>query len=89
MVKLLGLYRRDSVQETITAVHYAEIENFFSMLGLLEQIKQGELRCYICGSVITFSNFRAINKKSGILLFSCEKEDCFSKFTSVSTEKQE
>lgn len=67
------------MQETISAVHHAEVEEFFESLGLLEDLRGGKLVCQTCGTVITLANFRAMTKKSGELLLSCNREDCFQR----------
>lgn len=76
------------MQETISAVHDSEVESFFRSLGVYGDLIQGRLKCRICGATITPSNFRAVTKRSGNLLFSCNQEECFHEFASLVPEGQ-
>ena len=67
-------------KEVIRAVYHKDVINFFESIGLIEKLNEGELKCAICGERITSANFRAVTRKSGNLLFCCDKESCILAF---------
>lgn len=67
-------------QEIIRAVHGDEVADLFRMLGLLDVLLEGHLKCSTCGTAITIDNFRTVARRSGSLVYSCDKEDCFLQF---------
>jgi uncharacterized protein (DUF2062 family) len=68
------------VTERIGAVHYSEVEDFFKLSGLWEDLCAGRLRCSICGAVITAANFQAITRREGVVLMSCDRQECYGSF---------
>lgn len=69
-----------NMEEVIKAIHCDEIEELFQKLGILGRLINGELKCHVCGGVITKQNFRALSKKSDELIFCCDNDDCYEKF---------
>ena len=69
------------VSEVIRAIYHKDVANFFKSLGLFDKLKNGEILCSVCGDKLTVENFRAVTRKSGKLLFCCNKESCIQKFT--------
>jgi hypothetical protein len=74
------------MKENIKAIHDSEIKEFFERLGIVEKLANGELKCSVCKSTITEQNFRAITKKSEDLLFSCNRESCYTDFLEQHSE---
>ena len=70
------------MKETIGAIHSAEVEDLFRSLGLSDALSEGRLHCNECGDPISKVNFRAVTRKEGNLLFSCNRENCYSAFVS-------
>ena len=70
----------EPVKERVTAVHYAEVREFFRSVGLIQDLDAGRLTCNLCGVVITSGNFRALTKKEGRILILCDREDCRGSF---------
>jgi len=68
--------------EIIRVIYYKDVAEFFKSLGLFDKLKSGDILCYICGEKITIENFRAVTRKSGKLLFCCNKDACIKEFTS-------
>lgn len=68
------------MRETIGAVHDDEVEQLFKGLGILEDIMLERLVCGECQRTISLQNFRAITKRDGAFILSCNREDCFGKF---------
>ena len=69
-------------KEVIRTIYHKDVADFFESIGLSEELAQGEIRCIICGGIITLDNFRAVTRKSDKLLFCCDKESCIQEFTS-------
>ncbi len=69
-------------KEVIRSIYHKEVVNFFESIGLSRELERGEIRCSVCGEIITLNNFRAVTRKSENLLFCCNKESCIHKFVS-------
>jgi hypothetical protein len=67
-------------REKIKAVHDDDLEQFLSSLGVLEQIKEGEHLCTICGTPITLENFGAIYPRDNKICFLCHRAFCLANF---------
>jgi len=61
----------------IKAVHDADLKLFLEKLGLLEDLKNGKLRCSFCDCVLTFDNFGGLSKINGKLKPICQKKECY------------
>ncbi len=66
--------------KTIKVVHARELQEFFEKIGQLDLLRDGQLRCNVCGSVITLENFGAIYKTGGVLEFICTSSKCLSSY---------
>jgi len=75
------------MKEVFQAVHSAELESFLSRLDLLDKFRNSEIKCHACADVITLDNFKALTRKGGHLLFSCNKEACLFSLASVGGEQ--
>lgn len=64
----------------IPAIHQNDIKPVFKKLGLWKPLKRKELKCEICGEVITFDNFSAMKKVDGKIQLICDKGMCFMDF---------
>ncbi len=69
-------------KEVIRTIYHKDVANFFESTRLSEKLAGGDVSCSICGEIITLDNFRAVTRKSGNLLFCCDKESCLWSFTS-------
>ncbi len=69
-------------KEAIRTIYHKDVANFFESIGSSEKLARGEIRCSICGEIITLNNFRAVARKSENLLFCCDKESCIREFVS-------
>ncbi len=63
----------------IKAVHDSDLEKFLAKLGLLDKIKEGKIRCGICGEVITLDNFLCVYPEEGQIKVCCNKRECYEK----------
>ena len=61
----------------IKAVHDADLNSFLEKLGLLEDMKNGRLRCSFCNCVLTFDNFGGVYKEDGQIKLFCQKTECY------------
>ena len=66
----------ETEKEVVRVIYHENVAQFFESLGLSEKLARGEIRCAVCDQVVTLQNFRAVTKKSGILLFCCDNEAC-------------
>jgi hypothetical protein len=62
---------------TVKAVHDADLNSFLERLGLLEDIKSGQLRCIFCDCVLTLDGFGGIFNENGELKPFCQKTECY------------
>jgi len=76
--------KRERAYELIRVIYHKDTVNFFKSIGLFDKLTSGEILCSVCGEKITIKNFRAVTRKSGKLLFCCDKDSCIQEFTSVS-----
>ena len=74
---------KDNQKERIYAVHEREIEIFLEKIGVLEEIKEGNVRCAVCGRVITIENFGAIFYKNGERIVVCDNVECIYSINEV------
>ncbi|RSN72488.1 hypothetical protein [Candidatus Methanodesulfokora washburnensis] len=59
--------------------HERELEKVLSKLNLTEKIEKGELKCSICGKIITKENFGGILGRNGNILVICDSIECIEK----------
>jgi hypothetical protein len=71
------------VSEHIKAIHDAEVIEWFRKIGRLEDLYDGNLRCYVSKIVITEANFRAAKVFNGEIIFCCNTEKCYLEFLEV------
>ena len=62
---------------TIKAVHDTDLNSFLEKLGLMEDMKNGQLRCSFCDCVLTFDNFGGVYKENGQLKSFCQQTECY------------
>lgn len=62
----------------VLAVHENDIEMMITNLNLNEDIKNGEIKCDICGEIIDLNNIGALVKIEGTIKFICDKSICLS-----------
>jgi hypothetical protein len=72
----------------ILAVHEKDLDAFLKSLGLLEVLEKQELRCALCGSIITRETFRCVYPENGEIKVCCSALECYSAIARR-TEKEE
>ena len=68
-----------SDKHRLLAFHEKELMVVLEKLGLLEKMKNGKLKCAICGRVITKENLGAILKKKNDFQIICDDLKCLEK----------
>lgn len=66
-------------RKSLKAVHDADLESVLADLGLLAELKEGRLRCAICGCSVSEENLRCIFPQGAEIKVCCDKPDCFVK----------
>jgi len=61
----------------IKAVHDADLSSFLEKLGLLKDLRNGQLKCSFCDCILTFDNFGGVSKINGQLKPICQKTECY------------
>lgn len=62
--------------QPIKLVHAEEVRGLLTHLGFLDSVEAGEVTCCSCGSVVTVENFRAVERRDGMLRFYCTAPQC-------------
>jgi len=68
--------KTNSIKEIVKVVHHKETKEFLESIIRLEKFEH-EITCYFCGTKITPKNFKALTRKSGKILFCCDKPVCY------------
>ena len=63
-------------KHTIKAVHESDLNQLLSDLELLDKIKDSEVKCWFCETVVTESSVYSIMPVSGELKISCNAPRC-------------
>lgn len=65
------------MSDRILAVHERDLDTFLKSLGLLEALEKQELKCAICGSIITRETFQCVYAENGEIKVCCNKLECY------------
>lgn len=63
----------------LRAIYEKDVEKFLGKVGLLEEIKSGDISCSFCGETMTIANFGGILRKKEKLRFFCDRIECYVK----------
>ena len=61
----------------IKAVYDAELNSLLEKLGMLEDMKNGKIKCSFCDCTLIFDNFGGIFNENGYLKPFCQKTECY------------
>ncbi|WP_163538332.1 hypothetical protein [Gracilibacillus sp. YIM 98692] len=64
----------------INAVYSEELEEFLDSLGVLEEIKNGEKKCYFCNSIVDVSDIQTVFPMDDDVQICCNKSKCNDAF---------
>ena len=62
----------------IYAIHDKDLDSFLDSLGSLEAFQNRQLKCAICGSVISRENFRCVYPENDDIKFCCGTLKCYN-----------
>lgn len=65
-------------KHAIKAVEDQDLEKYLNSLGVLEEIKKGEVLCQYCGNKITIESLEAIVPRDGSVKFVCRNKNCMN-----------
>ncbi len=68
-----------STVSVVKAIHDSDLERVLRKLGLYEKLVRGELRCAICGRVLTLENLGGLYKENGKIKLVCNRIECLVK----------
>ncbi|MEO0091914.1 MAG: hypothetical protein ABIK61_04300 [candidate division WOR-3 bacterium] len=68
---------KEKKQIRIKAVYDTDLEPFLEKLGLLEDLKNGKLKCSVCACELSLTNFGGVYKQNGQLKLFCQKSECY------------
>ncbi|MHA2142691.1 MAG: hypothetical protein ACXADD_14465 [Candidatus Thorarchaeota archaeon] len=60
----------------VNAVHEDDLEEFLESIGLLPELKSGQLRCTLCDDAIRIDEIAMIKVDRGQISFLCHKPVC-------------
>lgn len=63
----------------VNAIHEKDLQGFLEKLGLSKQFQEGQIKCYVCGDVLSLENLGAILSVKGEARFVCTKPECYEK----------
>ncbi len=66
-------------KKEVEAIHKHDLEELLKNFGLLEEFKNGNIKCQFCRDTIGEKNFGAIFPSGEDILFSCSKLECMTK----------
>lgn len=66
-------------KHVIRAVGEDQLEQYLASLGLLEALETGELRCGVCGSLITKDNLRCFYPFGDEIRVCCSQLACYDR----------
>ena len=73
----------------ILAVHERKLEELLKALELWESFSKGDLKCCICGVIISRGNIGFIIPLENDILVCCSSIDCIYKITELRSQRSE
>ncbi|HNW97992.1 MAG TPA: hypothetical protein PKK00_06240 [Bacteroidales bacterium] len=74
-------------KENLNVIHDDNLETLLHNLGLLDKIKNGEIKCKFCSDKITIENINGIFPQGGDIKISCDKPKCVKDLSSFLNDK--
>lgn len=71
----------------IRAALLKEVLKFLEEKGLREKLERGELRCAVCGEVLSEKNIGAVRVAKGRVVLICNKVECLTKASAEALEQ--
>jgi hypothetical protein len=73
--------------DKIGAIHPEELIAALERLGLRQEIENGKAECICCRKKITMTNFKAITKHLGKIMYACDSDICVMTLAGLESEK--
>lgn len=89
MNRLMKAIRRWSRRSKLRAVSDDYLEQWLDSLGVLNQTRNGDWRCCICGEPVDVPSIQMVGRVGGQLVPVCDKLDCMYRFTQIVEERTE
>jgi uncharacterized protein with PIN domain len=80
MNKLMRKIRRWSKRSKILAVSDDGLEKLLTSLGILDRLKRGEMRCFVCKRNISADSIQMVSRVKGEIVVVCDKPECVYSF---------
>lgn len=64
---------------SIKAVHEQDLKELLDDLELSSMLERGELKCAMCGCIITYDNLLCLYPEEEDIKVCCKKCDCYEK----------
>jgi hypothetical protein len=61
----------------IRAIHESNLEEMLKGLGILEDVREGRIKCKFCGKKITLKNLGCLYPKDNDISVCCNDSKCF------------
>jgi hypothetical protein len=66
-------------EHKLLVFHEKELKTVLLKLNLLEKIKNGKIKCFVCKKTITQENFGAFFKKGSKTYVICDNPECIER----------
>ena len=73
---IMGDFKKNEVFN-LSAIHEKELEDLLRNLGLMDEIKAGNVLCNFCEKKITVENLQSVFPLEGKIVFCCEDIRCY------------
>ena len=67
------------MNDKIKEVHDSDLEKLLDNLGILSNIKAGNVKCHFCSNTITMENLHGVFPYEGKVCVSCDNTACINK----------
>ena len=64
-------------KHTIKAVHDQDLGLLLDGLGLTQQIREGQIKCGICGTTIDMNNLLCVYPSGEMIKICCSNRECY------------
>ena len=81
MNEFMRKIRRWSRRSKILAICDDNIEKWLASLGILDRVKGGKIKCFVCKGDIDINNVQFVSRVKGEIVLVCDKPECIYHFT--------
>jgi len=73
-------------KKTLDVLYQDDLEQFLIKIGLFDDFKEGNIKCYCCNETIKIDNICALMIKKNKFIFLCNKESCYENYLKLNEE---